>query len=74
MCIRDRNGFETSFEVVEEGEALDGAALRRQVKLTVTTDKGSSDAPVSYTHLAHSYFAVTTVRSSFSCQILLVDI
>ena len=42
--VLPKNGFETSFEVVEEGEALDGAALRRQVKLTVTTDKGSSDA------------------------------
>ena len=39
-----RNGFETAFETVEEGEALDGKALRRQVKITVTTDKGSSDA------------------------------
>ena len=39
-----KDGFTTSFEVVEEGEALDGAALRRQVRLTVTTDKGSSDA------------------------------
>ena len=42
--VLPKNGFETSFEVVEEGEALDCAALRRQVKLTVTTDKGSSDA------------------------------
>lgn len=37
-------GFSTSFEVVEEGTALDGAAIRRQVKITVTTSKGSSDA------------------------------
>ena len=39
-----KEGFTTSFEVLEEGEALDGKALRRQVKITVTTDKGSSDA------------------------------
>lgn len=39
-----KEGFETSFEVVEQGEALDGAAVRKQVKITVTTDKGSSDA------------------------------
>lgn len=39
-----KDGFKTSFDVVEEGEALDGAAIRRQVKITVTTDKGSSDA------------------------------
>ena len=37
-------GFDTSFEVVEEGEALSGAAIRKQVKITVTTSKGSSDA------------------------------
>lgn len=37
-------GFETSFEVLEEGETLDGAAIRKQVRLTVTTEKGSSDA------------------------------
>lgn len=39
-----KDGFATSFEVLEEGEVLDGAAIRRQVKLTVTTSKGSSDA------------------------------
>lgn len=39
-----KDGFTTSFEVVEEGDALDGTALRRQVKITVKTDKGSSDA------------------------------
>ena len=39
-----KDGFETSFEVVEEGAALKGAAVRKQVKITVTTEKGSSDA------------------------------
>ncbi len=38
------DGFKTSFEVVEEGACMDGAAIRRQVKITVTTKKGSSDA------------------------------
>lgn len=38
------DGFTTSFEVVEEGDALDGAAIRKQIKITVTTEKGSSDA------------------------------
>lgn len=37
-------GFQTSFEVVESGDALDGKALRQQVKITVTTGKGSCDA------------------------------
>lgn len=37
-------GFETSFTVLEEGEALNGAAIRKQVQITVTTSKGSSDA------------------------------
>lgn len=37
-------GFETSFEVVESGDALDGKALRQQVKIIVTTEKGSCDA------------------------------
>ena len=39
-----REGFDTSFEVVEQGDALGGSALRRQVRITVTTGKGSSDA------------------------------
>lgn len=39
-----KEGFTTSFEVVEEGEALNGTAIRKQVKITVTTNKGSSDA------------------------------
>ena len=38
------DGFTTTFEVVEEGTALGGTAIRRQVKITVTTTKGSSDA------------------------------
>lgn len=37
-------GFTTSFEVVEEGEALEGLATRKQVKITVSSEKGSSDA------------------------------
>lgn len=37
-------GFETSFKVVESGDALDGKAMRQQVKITVTTEKGSCDA------------------------------
>lgn len=39
-----KDGFTTSFEVLEEGSALNGAAIRRQVKISVTTDKGTSDA------------------------------
>lgn len=37
-------GYLTSFEVVEEAEALEGTAVRKQVKITVTTAYGSSDA------------------------------
>lgn len=37
-------GFETAFEVIEEGEALNGAAIRKQIKITVTTEKGACDA------------------------------
>ena len=37
-------GFEKSFELLEEGDTLDGAAIRRQVKITVTTPMGSCDA------------------------------
>lgn len=37
-------GFDTAFTVLEEGEALGGTALRRQVKITVTTGKGTADA------------------------------
>lgn len=37
-------GFDTSFEVVESGDALDGKALRRQVKITITTEKGNCEA------------------------------
>ena len=39
-----QDGFTTSFEIVEEGEALEGTAVRKQIKITVTTEKGSSDA------------------------------
>lgn len=39
-----RSGFTLDSQVVEEGEALEGKALRRQIRLTVTTPKGSSDA------------------------------
>ncbi len=39
-----KTGFRTSFQVIEEGEALEGKALRRQVKITVASDHGSSDA------------------------------
>lgn len=39
-----KEGFSATFEVVEEGVALNGTAIRKQVKITVTTDKGSSDA------------------------------
>lgn len=39
-----KDGFSTAFQVVEEGEALDGTALRKQIKLTVSTQKGASDA------------------------------
>lgn len=39
-----KDGFTTSFEVVEEGDALDGAATRKQIKITVETKEGSSDA------------------------------
>lgn len=39
-----KSGFETSFEVVEEGEALDGAVVRKQIRITVSTPKGTSDA------------------------------
>lgn len=39
-----KDGYLTSFEVVEESEILEGTALRKQVKITVTTARGSSDA------------------------------
>ncbi len=38
------HGFETSFEVLEEGDTLDGTAIRKQIKIHVSTEKGSSDA------------------------------
>jgi hypothetical protein len=37
-------GFTTSFEVVEQGDALEGNAVRKQVKITTSTSKGASDA------------------------------
>lgn len=39
-----KDGYLTSFEVVEESDALNGSAVRKQVKITVTTAYGSSDA------------------------------
>lgn len=39
-----KDGFTTSFEVVEEGVALDGKATRKQIKIIVETDKGTSEA------------------------------
>lgn len=39
-----KTGFKTAFEIVEENAALDGKAVRKQVKITVSTEKGSSDA------------------------------
>lgn len=36
-------GFETAFELVESGEALDGKAIREQVRITVSTEKGSHE-------------------------------
>ena len=39
-----RSGYSVGFEVLEEGDALGGTALRKQIKITVTTEKGSSDA------------------------------
>lgn len=39
-----KDGFTTSYEVVEEGEALDGKAIRKQVKIIVSTEKGTSEA------------------------------
>lgn len=39
-----KDGYLTSFEVLEEHSILDGTALRKQIKITVTTGYGSSDA------------------------------
>ncbi len=41
--IPDRD-VEKSFELLEEGDTLDGAAIRRQIKITVSTAQGSCDA------------------------------
>lgn len=37
-------GFETTFTVEESGPALEGAALRRQVRVTTRTEAGTHDA------------------------------
>lgn len=42
--VLPKEGFTTSFEVVEQGEALEGKALRKQIKIIVETEKGSSEA------------------------------
>ena len=39
-----KDGFTTAFEVVEQGEALGGIAIRKQIKITVSTEKGAADA------------------------------
>lgn len=39
-----KTGFTTSFEILADAPALDGTAILRQVKITTTTEKGSSDA------------------------------
>ena len=39
-----REGFLTGFEVVEQGDALNGTAVRKQIKITVSRDGKSSDA------------------------------
>ena len=39
-----KDNYQTAFEVVEEHGILNGTAIRKQIKITVTTDAGSSDA------------------------------
>lgn len=39
-----KNDFTTSFEGIEQGDALAGTAIRKQVKITVATDVGTSDS------------------------------
>lgn len=39
-----KDGYLTSFEILEEHSILEGTAIRRQIKITVTTARGSSDA------------------------------
>jgi hypothetical protein len=39
-----RNGFGVTFETVEEGEALGGKAVRKQIKITVSTSIGECSA------------------------------
>lgn len=42
--VLPKEGFEVSFNLLEEGEALGGAAIRRQIEICVTTEKGTSTA------------------------------
>lgn len=42
--VMPKDGYLTSFEVVEASEILDGTAIRKQIRITVTTARGSSDA------------------------------
>ena len=39
-----KEGYLTSFDVVEESEVMNGTAIRKQINITVTTAYGSSDA------------------------------
>jgi len=39
-----KDGYLTSFEILEESPILEGTAIRKQIKITVTTGYGSSDA------------------------------
>lgn len=39
-----KEGFQTNFEIVETGEAWNGKALRQQVKITVSTEKGNCES------------------------------
>ena len=39
-----KDGYLTSFEVLDEHSILEGTAVRKQIKITVTTGYGSSDA------------------------------
>lgn len=42
--VMPKNGYLTTFEVMEEHSILNGTALRKQIKITVSTGGGSSDA------------------------------
>jgi len=39
-----KDGFTTSFEVIKQGDALSGTAIRKQIKITVATEVGTSDS------------------------------